>query len=530
MDPLTFAKLITVVGFGGMAFAEYLSYARKNAFRKVDSLAKSKFKDSQELNNNLGNDGLRISKTIQLTEKTDMEGVVIFGSTGSGKTTSFFFPNLLSNDLKGSIIVTDPKGELYELTSKYQQDVCKRKVYKMDLMNPDYSEKYNLLENCKDSTEVLQLASSLLFNGSLSVELATGKKAGGIEWIQMAEPLLAAALFYVKTLEYPYNNIEFAFQLLITLDSEKLGLLFQQSKDLDCMTQFNIFKQVGGADRTEGSVKITLSSNMKLFTDRNINKIASKTTFNIEKFREEPSILYISYPERKSSYLAPFTAPFFSQIIDKLLDSHNKKSNPIHLLFEEFCNIGSLNNMSINCSTVRSRKISISICLQSITQLFQVYGKDNAMSILNNLKTKIILPGMNDIETLKYIATLCGDTEISTRNISINNKDNNVSESYHKQRRKLFEDGELRTLEDNEMLVLVANKQPILDLQEVYYRESKYTDNVSDKPVKVEKRYSYMTDLNKELEKIKKDLELLEQQEDVEDAKGLFTRKVQQTL
>lgn len=464
---------------------------------KPNKLANNEIKDYKEIDS--GKDGLKISKNIQLNLKNDYEGICLLGPTGAGKTTSLFLNNLLDNEIEGSLIVTDPKGELFELTSGYQKNVCKRKVYKIDLSNIDYSERYNLLEGCRNTEEVIQLASNLLMNGALSIELSSGKKTGGVEWIQMAEPLLSAILIYVWKLEKPFNTIEFALQLILNLDTQKLKTLIEVSKNLDALTQFNIFLTVGGADRTEGSIKITLASNMKLFTSKDINKLSNFTTFNIDSFRDIPSILYIIYPERKSSYLAPFIAPFFTQIMDKLLDNYNNKSLPIHLLFDEFGNIGMLNNMSINAATVRSRKISIVACLQSITQLYQVYGLNNAKAILNNLKTKILLPGISDIETINYISNLCGNTEINTRSESYNKE--NKSISYSKSKRKLFEDGELRTLEDNQALVIFNNKMPILDEIEPYYKNERI-NNVT-KPISYCKYSFKYKNINEEIERLK---------------------------
>lgn len=522
MELVTTFKLFTFLIGGGYIVGEGLGIYLKNK-RENSKLANNKLMNFRESESIKGDDGLILTKNIQLKEKLNYEGVCVVGPNGSGKTTGVFFPNLLTNDIRGSIIVTDPKGELYDDTSLFQRDICKRKVYRLDLSNPDYSHKYNLLENCKNSQEVLQLASSILANGSLSVELQTGKKAGGVEWVQMAEPLLAATLFYCKELKPPYNTIEFAMQLIITLKSDQLGLLFEQNFNLDAITQFNIFKTVGGADRTEGSIKVTLATNMKIFTDRFINKICSKTTIDIESFRTVPSILYITYPERKSPYFAPFIAPFFSQVIDHLLDNFkNNKTLPITMMFDEFGNIGMLNNMSINAATVRSRDMSLLVCLQSISQLHQVYGRDNANNILNNLKTKLALPGLTDTISLEYFNKLAGDTEILKTSTSINSK-GDKSNSEGAVKRRIFEDGELRTLDSDSVLIITDNKQPILDTKIKHYQEENYTKNIYDKPVKIDKDYVKVEDLNKELKRLKLELS---SQEDIEDARnGLHFRE-----
>lgn len=474
-------------------------YSSIKRINKVDKLANNDIKDYKELKKILGNDGLQVSKNIQLKEKYDLEGICLIGPTGAGKTTSLFLNNLLNNDIRGSYIVTDPKGELFELTSGYQKKVCGRKVYKVDFTNTDYSERYNLLANCKNSEEVIQLASNLLLNGALSIELASGKKAGGVEWIQMAEPLLAAALLYVKDLEKPFNTIEFALQLILNLNNEQLKGLIDKSKNIDAITQYDIFLMVGGADRTEGSIKITLASNMKLFTTRDVNKISIDTTFNIEDFRNEESILYVIYPERKSNYLAPFIAPFFSQVIDKLLDYFRKGCMPIHLLFEEMGNIGMLSNMSINAATIRSRNMSLTACLQGITQLQQVYGINNSKTILNNLKTKLVLPGVTDIDTINYISSLCGVKEINTKSINYSVQNQSINNS--KAKKKIFEDGELRTLEDNTVLIISNNKMPVIDELSLYY-ETDLKENVIEK-VKYKKYVSSVFNFRDEIERIK---------------------------
>lgn len=516
MDIMQQVKLFTIFAGGALTFAETYAYLIKT---KADKLATGEIISSKDIRDITGDTGLILSKDIQLKEKFDFEGSVTFGPTGSGKTTSFFFPNLLSNNLRGSIIVTDPKGELFKLTSKYQEKVCKRKVLKFSPLDPTYSEKYNLLTSCKDNSEVVELASTLLFNGSLSIELATGKKTGGAEWVQMAEPLLAATLLYAKELEYPFNNIEFAFKLIITLDTEQLESVIRSSNNIDAITQFNIFKTVGGADRTEGSIKITLASNLKLFTDNRVNATGIRNTFNIEELRKTPTIIYVCYPENKSSYLAPFIAPFFSQAINKLIDEYTDKSIPIHLFFDEFANIGMLNNMSTNVSTIRSRKISMNICLQSITQLYQVYGRENGKAILNNLKTKIALPGLSDLETTNYLSNLCGNKEITICNTNSNK--NSTTHSYSKTKIKLFEDSELRCLEDSQLLLITSNKQPIITNQNRYYDNNIYTNNIYETTTYVKKNSITKFDIQEEINNLKLKSNL---KEDVEDVKSTLFR------
>ncbi|ABS40697.1 type IV secretory system conjugative DNA transfer family protein [Clostridium botulinum] len=467
---------------GSTIAAELFGVKLKNKKNKIDDLANGKLFTKKDLENILG-DYLQLSKNIKLEEKIAFEGTVIIAPTGGGKTTSFFIPNLLNPNLKGSIVAYDPKGELYEKTSWFQKNICGRDIVVFAPLEPSISCKYNLLEQCKDTTEVLQLASTLITNGSLAIELQTGKKTGGTEWDNMATPLFSAALLYCKAQGLPVSTIENAFRLIIEKSLQELDTLFSNSTE-DCRTQWDIFNSVGDADRTIGSIKITLTTALKIFGDKKICKVLSGTsTFNPAHLRKKSTCIYIISEERRSSYVSPVMASFFSQLFDKVLDSYNKNSLPVYFFLDEFANLGMLNNMSVNCATVRSREISLNICLQSISQLEQIYGKDNALSILNNLKTKIAFSGLSDLKTLDYISQLCGNTQIQVCNTSIT-KDN-TTKSYSYTTKKLFNKEDIRCLNEDDMLIVMHNKQPILDKKNIYYTQEKYNSKIKETPLKI---------------------------------------------
>lgn len=462
-----------------------LAIKHKRSLKKNSTKATGELKGYRELQDIIGDDGIMLSDNVRLDSKYDFEHVAFIAPTGAGKTTREYFPNLLDKNIKGSIIQVDPKGELYEATSTFQRDVCGRKVYKFSPLEPYESEQYNLLEQCEDETEVMELATSLIMNGALSLELMTGKKSGGIEWLQMAEPLLTSALLFVKDLGEPYNTIEYAFKMLIDNSTGVLAAILGENENPSVVTQFNIFKTVATSENTAGSIKVTLASNIKLFTDKKINAVGSRTTFTADDFRKEPSILYITFPERKSNYLAPFIAPFFNQFIDKLIGAYNHKSQPVHLFIDEFPSIGMINNMSTYCATVRSRKISFMLCMQSITQLYQTYGRENGKAILNNLKTKVFLPGISDVDTLQYVESLCGKAEITSFSKSTTENKTTTNESTII--KNVINQDEVRRINSEKCLILTSNKQPVLDTQTPYFASKTYTDRVKPPIIQVNK-------------------------------------------
>lgn len=421
-----------------------------------NKLATAKHGTSKDIKDLKGTDGLHISKKHILTEKQCNGHTVIIAPTRAGKSTSIFIPNLLENNLRGSIIVPDPKGELFKLTSKYQQSIGRKVIQYKPLENKI---QYNPLKECRNELEVKQLGQNLLINGALAFELSTGKKAQGIEWLLMASSLLNATLLHL----YPNGTIQNAVELILSHDNDELDQIFMNGKK-SVLRQYMVFKTSLESPKTMASIKNTLASYLQLFLD---DLAINYSSFNFNKFREEETIIYITYPENKSIYLSPLMACIYSQAIDHLIDDYKEDSFPVWILGDEFCNLGQWSNFNTNMATAGSRHINFVLCLQSTTQLKQIYG-ENYLSILNNCNNKILLPGISDINTLNWIAELCGLEEI---NILQDNK--NV-----KTKKQLFDISEVRRIETGKELILITNRQPILDEQNIYYNQEKYLNNI----------------------------------------------------
>jgi len=427
---------------------------------KKNKLATSKLGNKRDYKKLIGKNGLILSKNFQLNFKKTLEGVSVVAPTGEGKTTSLFMPNLLSNDLpKSSLIIADPKGELYKTTSNYQQNIGRTPILFEPLGN---NAKYNPLEFCNSFTEVRELATNIIQNGGLALQMATGRNGGSTEWENMTIPLFTAALLNSK-------SISQAVKFLINTSPLEFPEILGNNENPDVREQFNIFMSSASSPKTMASITSTLLTNLQLFTDHNIIKTISTSTFIPEDFREKPTALYIKYDEVKSNYLAPFLSIFYTQLINKIM---YKEGLPVLFFLDEFQNIGRINNFEQIVAVCRSRKVGFLVCLQNLVKLYDIYGKNNATTILNNLKTKCILPSLTDLEALNYISNLCGDTEINTENTNGKNK------SYSKTTRKLFTLDEVRRIPDEKILIIAHNKLPLLNVQNTYYTQERYTKNL----------------------------------------------------
>jgi len=431
--------------------------------KNKQKLATSRLGTQKDVEKLLGVDGLIISRNFQLSYKKTQEGVVVISPTGGGKTTGIFLPNLLSNSMpKSSIVITDIKKELWNLTSDYQKSIGREPIL-LEILGE--SGNYNPLDHCSDFTEMKDLASNLLQNGELAIQLNSGRTGGESTWINAAIPLWTATLLMCKT-------ISGALKVLINTPSLELADKFESCGNKDAIEQWRIFASSAGSPKTYSSTVSTLLSSLQLFTDHNIIKTTSKSDFKPQDLRKKPIALYIVYTANKANYLSPFLSIFYSQLIDKIMQSEGL---PVEFLMDEFANLGRISNFAQIVSVARSYKLGFCVCLQNIAQLVNIYGKNNTTTILNNLKTKCVLPSLSDYEALQYLSNLCGDKEVKTESI------NDKGKSHSMTTRKLFTPDEIRRLNDEEILIIPHNKLPFLDNQNLYYNEQKYVKNANQR-------------------------------------------------
>ena len=442
--------------------------------------------------NILGNDGFAISKNIRLSAKSSYEHALVLGPTGSGKSSAFFIPNLLDLDGSHSAVVTDPKGEMCEQTRPYLESLGYNivKIVPLDASKNEY--KYNPLWLTEDDQKIHEIAQIILINGGKSIEIATGSGMSSSEWINMSVPLFAAALGYVKYFGTT-KSIPEAIDIILTHSMAEMEEKFKQNKF--AYRQFLIFKSSAESEKTLASIKSVLTSNVQIFLEDKIEnfvtpdlkyneygdeEIDESSMLNPVMLREKPTVIFLCIPENQSTYMMPITSVLYYQILNMNISHAN--GYPILCFFDEFPNSGSVLGIDTIISTCRSRRIGISICTQGVEQLQQVYGDKITDTILNNLKTKLIFPGLTG-QSAKYVSELAGYTTVETKNYSRGGGGKTMAESLmggqqvsrSGARRELYTADEIRTMSKENVLVIAHNANPIVDNINSYYTQKKYT-------------------------------------------------------
>ncbi|MGG1021098.1 type IV secretory system conjugative DNA transfer family protein [Bacillus paralicheniformis] len=354
----------------------------------------------------LGRDGDELV-IIPPDSKLDNRNVYVVGSSGSAKGQAFVINNIINNR-RETIIVTDPKGELFHLTSDIKRDQG-YKVYQIDFLNLK-GNRYNPLDYVTNDFESIKIATTISQN--------SGKDVKQDFFFNTAKDLLTGLIIYVTSDKkmFPKPNISKTVKGLfnkISADEEFLKNLCEEIGEDHPSYQYFMDASVATGN-TRTSILQSFAQQTGIFSLGDVARLTEDSDINFYDLQEEKSILYVKIPVTDNPVPA-LTATFFDQLIDTLYhigdQNGSKLKIPTIFLLDEFANIGKLNKYDNVLSTCRGYELSMVTIVQDFAQMEKVYSKEMSRIIANNHDTTLFLR-TKDTETAKYFETLSGDTTI----------------------------------------------------------------------------------------------------------------------
>ena len=418
-----------------------LSLKIVNTFMKGTTVGQHKVRGKES--------SLVVSRRRVIKGEVQYRHVGIIGPTGAGKSTSFYLPNIVRKaDERCSIVVTDPKGELYRYTSRILERNGKE-VYIINPLDLRKSHFYNPLEFLEKYHEYLDLARVMIENGS---------QASDKEWVNLSAPLFTSALLYASTRQGVERSIPYALHLIANYPNEKLREILGGNEK--SRMAWRAFESSLGSERTASSIRATILNSLAFYFDPEIGTFLSRNDIPIDKLRDKEIAIFVQIPESESEKFYPITAVFYDQVFSII---YKKDNLPVYVFTDELANIGKIPDLGKYASTLRSRRGCIAYGLQGISQLIERYGREEAYSILNNTHTKIVLSGTGDPETLKYFTQLAGRRRVIRT--SKHRKPLSWKKSYTDRLEEVpvLTEEELRVLGEWEIYLFFSNKPPIKD-------------------------------------------------------------------
>lgn len=444
--------------------------------------------NEKEITNVLGinnEPGIILGKYNNSTIKLPFESyfnknICVFGSSGSMKTTSFLLTNLLELSLyKKSIIVTDPKGEIYRKTSKYFKNIGYT-VKVLNLNDMKHSDRWNpLLEN-EDINDVQTSANVIISN--------TQRHNSGSDefWPRAEENLLKAFMFHYLENLSAENNLTNVYKNIANGDLNEIDNLFKKiSPDNPARMSYNIF--ASGSDTIKASVITGLGTRLQMFQNEDLQKLTAESDIDLTLPAKQPCIYYIITSDMNSAYdfIASLFYTFLFTKLVKYADSTatGKCDNEVYCFLDEFANIGQIPDFNKKISTVRSRGIALIPILQNVGQLKNRYPNDVWQEIIGNCDVRISM-GTTDVLTAKYFCDATGVSTVETTSLRKSASLEGSIEEYGQQnistqKRNLLNIDEILRIPSTQLLVLLRGNKPLL-LDKLIYKEHNISKKLDD--------------------------------------------------
>lgn len=436
--------------------------------------------------------------------------VLVVGGSGSGKTRGYVEPNIMQ--MNADLFVTDPKGETLPMVGgmlrAHGYDIrC------LNMVDMSQSMHYNPIAYIRDEAGIFGIVNCLIANTS------GDKEHAGEKFWEDAERLLYVALIgylvyhcpernrslsgvvtllslakakeedegYMSPLDLLFHEIETGERYMRTRSGDDGGYDPAKRESYDagasgfewarvgeptpvdedfCLLHYKMFKDAAG--KTLKSILISCNTRMEPFVIPQVRELVSRDEMGLDDLGEEGGrrAVFCIMSDTNPMYSFLFAIMMWQTVnllCDRALVEHGGSLPvPVHFILDEFANIGRLPDVERTVAVVRSRNVSMSIILQSLSQLKARY-KDDAATIIDCCDTTLFLGGKSS-DTVKEISEAIGKQTVATVTWNESRGASATStRNFNTVERDLLQASEVAKLPRDRAIVLIAGADPLRD-------------------------------------------------------------------
>ena len=337
--------------------------------------------------------------------------VIVCGGSGSGKTMSIAEPRLIETKTS-SLIATVSKRRI---VNKYIPLFKKRgyEILDLNFVNPLESTcAYDPLEYVESYADITFLAKSIV-----KADQQKDNSIADPYWDEAATSLLSAEIAYTLMTK---DNATFADVLKLheSIVLDEVGGMLKTSLDakfeyiasknptcfaVSCWKSFKTLP-IKTASCVYGTLNTTIDT---IFSPEIREMMATKKKVDFEQMATKKTILFVT-TSAVNPALHSLVNMFYAQAFKQLFEYAESRLDgvlpiPVHVLCDDFATGSRILNFPELISIFREKRISVTLLIQSESQLEQMYGTSNATTIINNCDSYVYLGGM-DLRTAQNIS------------------------------------------------------------------------------------------------------------------------------
>jgi len=369
----------------------------------------------------------------------DNRHIMTVAGSRAGKSVT-----LISNLLfyQGSILATDPKGELANITAERRAALGQR----VCVLDPFHygSERISKFRASYNPMEILTLTSSTIIeDASLIADAMVIPTPNGKDphWDESAKNFIEGVMLHVAT----DPRYEGRRHLVTVRDLIKISMMPEPTppgqkpeKDPLCVLEIEMLENaerleqhestadlanaIEGAsrdfyeksDRERDSVLSTVRRHTKFLDYPAMRKILTGHDFDLRDLKRDPDgvSIYLCFPPTRIEACNRWLRLFVNQLLNAMEREKTKPKAPVFACLDEFPVLGYMKTLESAAGLIVSYDVKLWVILQDWSQGKAIYG-DRWETFTGNAGILQFF-GNNDLATTEYISKRLGKTQVET--------------------------------------------------------------------------------------------------------------------
>ncbi len=388
--------------------------------------------------------------------------LVAFGPPQSGKSAGLAVPALLEWD--GPAVASSIKTDLLAATVSRRRALGDVFMFDPFCLAVARSHTWSPLHGARTWDGALEVAWRLASAG----ELDQRGVEGGDFWALAAEQRLAPLLYAAAATGAGMDSVvrwvygQGSRELDQTL-MELSGAARDEAERDGALAAYDAVRAFESqADRTRSSIEATAQALLRAYRFTRVVRSASGCEIIADRLLDQRATLYLIGDAKSSKLLRPILLALLSEVVDRAYEratlGGGRLELPLLLCLDEAGNVAPLPNLAEIASTAPSHNIQLVSIFHDLAQARSRYGRQ-AETVINSHRARMLLPGVADLDTLRYFAGLAGEEEApdQTRTTGAGG----TTRSTARRRRPLIAPEALRQLPEGHALLLYGRIPPV---------------------------------------------------------------------
>lgn len=425
-------------------------------------------------------------------------------TTQSGKTTGTVLPNGLA--YAGSMVFTDPKGEIFFVTAAHRREKLAHTVYVLDPFEVtllDGANQHDMMAFFNPLRLIpttgpegkLALVRARALTETLILE-STGENAF---WDRMARQVGTGFILYIAyqfdckgtpetafPVETPYGRDLLTLRFLTTLGSEDFDAVLTHMSGSQHPLVRRVANVLLGADeKTRQNIMTSVQSQLAFLDAPQMAAVLGEYVPDASGETSRPNPLphahlaqlknrgvrqtvYLVVPPPFLEAYGPWVRLMQVAISDIMTRTIGRPDLPLLVVLEELGNIGKVDAVRRGVTLVAGYGIRYWMIVQDLAQVEEIYGKA-WRTMFANARVKQLF-GTSDLQTAKELSELMGDTTVysdsgnvgkSLDNAGVIGKGKSISDGASEKGRRLVTPDEVLAMPNEKQLLQVRGHRPV---------------------------------------------------------------------